>query len=55
MSQEWPEPTEPTPNIDELWLMMDEGVFETTDGCVVEMDGVCQHGHPSWVLKLGFV
>jgi len=24
-------------------------------GCMVETDGVCEHGHPSWLLRLGFV
>ena len=24
-------------------------------GCKVEADGVCEHGHPSWLLRLGYV
>lgn len=26
-----------------------------TDGCKVEPDGVCQHGHPSWALVYGVI
>lgn len=26
-----------------------------TDGCPTEPDGVCQHGHPSWLLYLGII
>jgi hypothetical protein len=32
-----------------------EGMGEATDGCVVEPDGVCPHGHPSWLLALGLI
>ena len=28
---------------------------ECIHGCKVEADGVCEHGHPSWLLKLGYV
>lgn len=24
-------------------------------GCKVEADGVCEHGHSSWLLKLGYI
>ena len=24
-------------------------------GCKVEADGTCEHGHPSWLLKLGYI
>jgi len=34
---------------------MDEGRCETTDGCYAEADGVCEHGHPSWILYLGLI
>lgn len=32
-----------------------EGGCEATDGCWVEPDGTCQHGHPSWLRKLGLL
>ncbi len=54
--RKWPEPTEPEPTIEELeeWFL-DRGQAEATDGCIVEPDGVCPHGHPSWLLWLGLI
>ena len=26
-----------------------------TDGCRVEPDGICPHGHKSWLLELGYI
>lgn len=26
-----------------------------TDGCTVEPDGVCEHGHHSWLIVLGLI
>ena len=51
----WPEPTTEHPDIETLeeWDM--DGGCEATDGCWVEPDGVCQHGHPSWLLRLGYI
>ena len=37
----------------EEW-MFDAGC-EATDGCWVEPDGTCPHGHPSWLLALGLI
>ncbi len=33
-----------------------DGVVSTPcpDGCQVEPDGECPHGHPSWLVILGF-
>ena len=47
--------TEPRPTTEELegWVL--DGVAEATDGCTVEPDGVCPHGHSSWLLVLGFI
>ena len=28
---------------------------EATDGCWVAPDGSCQHGHTSWIRRLGYV
>jgi hypothetical protein len=51
----WPKPTVKRPSITELERMASEGAVETTDGCVVEPDGTCEHGHPSWLLALGLI
>ena len=32
-----------------------EGTCEATDGCWVEPDGICEHGHPSWLLYWGLI
>ncbi len=37
----------------EKWMF--DGVAKATDGCRVEPDGVCQHGCPSWLVKLGII
>lgn len=51
----WPEPTTERPDLETLeeWDM--DGGCEATDGCWVEPDGVCQHGHPSWLLRHGYI
>ena len=51
----WPEPTVEEPDLDQLEEWMLDGVCEATDGCLVEVDGVCPHAHPSWLLRLGLV
>ena len=52
----WPEPKVSEPSDTELELMLiDELPIEATDGCIVEMDGVCPHGYPSWMLYMGLV
>lgn len=52
----YPPPTVPPPSIEELiaWEFEDGGC-EATDGCWVEPDGMCEHGHPSWLLVLGLI
>ena len=52
----WPEPTTELPDLKTLeeWEF-DGGGCEASDGCWVEPDGVCQHGHPSWLLRLGYI
>ena len=35
------------------WMM--DGVAKATDGCRVEPDGRCEHGKPSWLLKMGLI
>lgn len=46
-----PEP----PDLETLKAWEAEGYCEATDGCRVEPDGTCTHGHPSWLLKLGLI
>ena len=43
------------PSIEELEDMSNDGECETTDGCYVEPDGICEHGHQSWVVALGLI
>jgi len=52
---QWPEPTVAQPDMDTLEQWMWEGIAEATDGCPIEVDGTCIHGHRSWFLVLGFV
>jgi hypothetical protein len=53
---DWPEPTEPEPSLDELEsMLMDIEPHTATDGCEIEPDGICSHGHPSWFLALGLI
>jgi hypothetical protein len=47
--------TTPAPSLARLERMMDAQTVPATDGCRVEPDGICQHGHKSWLLRLGFV
>lgn len=37
----------------EKW--MDRGIAKATDGCKVEPDGVCPHGHQSWMMRMGMI
>ncbi len=51
----WPEPTMDEPDLETLeeWFM--DSVCEATDSCIVEHDGCCPHGYPSWFLYLGLI
>lgn len=51
----WPHPTVAEPDEEELAEWFADSVCEATDGCIVEHDGRCPHGHPSWLLRLGLV
>lgn len=52
----YPTPTVKEPSVDELYSMMVGTIdSETTDGCIVEPDGVCEHGHPSWLVALRYI
>ena len=56
MSAKHPTPTVPEPDMLELLenSFFDSGC-EATDGCWVETDGICEHGHPSWLLRWGMI
>lgn len=51
----FPKPTVECPDFEELQEQAFDGICEATDGCSVEPDGICEHGHPSWLVKLGYV
>lgn len=47
------EPTDEQPTFETLQEMeWERGGCEATDGCWVEPDGYCEHGHLSWLLYL---
>ena len=43
------------PDIEQLQIWDEEGGCETPDGCWVEPDGTCEHGHKSWLLIMGLI
>ena len=44
-----------TPSLKTLEKYSNDGIAKATDGCRVEPDGTCQHGHKSWLLQLGYI
>jgi hypothetical protein len=50
-----PPPTEDEPDLETLEEWASDCGCEATDGCWVEPDGTCEHGHPSWLIRLGFI
>jgi hypothetical protein len=48
-------PDQPRPDLETLMEWEAEGGCEATDGCWVEPDGACPHGHRSWLLELGLI
>lgn len=48
-------PTIEEPGLDGLARMMTDGVALATDGCTVEPDGKCEHGHVSWLVYLEMI
>lgn len=50
-----PSPTTKAPSLACAERWMNDGVARATDGCRVEPDGVCPHGHQSWLLRLGLI
>ena len=51
----YPDPKEPEPPLEQLQEWQNDTGCESTDGCWVEHDGVCEHGYPSWFLHLGLI
>ncbi len=52
----FPEPTIPVPDMEETMMTeLIDGYCESTDGCSVEPDGFCEHGHPSWLIYWGVI
>jgi len=43
------------PSIATMTRWSDNGIAKATDGCRVDLDGTCSHGHASWVLSLGLI
>ena len=56
-----PTPTVERPTRDQLEGMLLDAVmdtqcaFPTSDGCEVEPDGRCEHGHPTWLRRYGLI
>lgn len=51
----FPAATVDRPSGEELHEMAMDSVATATDGCDVEPDGECEHGHPSWLVRLGLI
>lgn len=47
--------TTKAPSLPTMEKWMENGVAKATDGCRIEPDGNCQHGHSSWLLRLGLI
>jgi hypothetical protein len=43
------------PEVEDLMRWDWDGIAEATDGCPVEPDGVCEHGHTSWLRRLALI
>lgn len=57
-SKTWPAPTiDPPEDLNEYLqdVLMDVEHAEASDGCTVEPDGICPHGHPSWEVRYGLI
>jgi hypothetical protein len=48
-------PTMKQPSIKTLEKWCGDGIVKATDGCKVEPDGECPHGHVSWLRYLGMI
>lgn len=43
------------PTTEQLQEWLTDVTCPATDGCVVEHDGKCPHGYPSWIMYLGLI
>jgi hypothetical protein len=43
------------PSLNALNGFIEDGSCPTTDGCRVECNGECEHGHPSWLKVLSMI
>ena len=43
------------PSVATMAKWMNDGVAKAVDGCRVEPDGRCEHGSPSWLLRMGLI
>ena len=47
--------TKREPTVEDLMEWESDGGCESTDGCWVEPDGVCEHGCKSWLIVMGLI
>jgi len=45
----------PGPSAAQIKEWLDDGRAEALDGCIIEPDGTCPHGSPSWLIELGLI
>jgi|SRR3989338_2852490 len=43
------------PSLEQLDEWFSSETCEATDGCIIEHDGMCPHGCPSWLKHLGLI
>lgn len=43
------------PSLKQLEYWSYDSVCEAVDGCMVEPDGHCEHGYPSWLMAEGIM
>ena len=60
LTEDWKKPDtkvlqQEPPDLETLMEWEAEDGCEATDGCWVEPDGTCPHGHRSWLLELGLI
>lgn len=53
--QPYKRPTAKRPTLRRIEQWDAAGYCRATDGCRVEPDGWCSHGHVSWLLYLGLI
>lgn len=55
-STTYKEPTMAEPDMERtMFENFMQGSVSATDGCTVEPDGICPHGHVSWLLYWGVI